>query len=107
MAQYEITNEALPIDFEGNSDFVNRTLQNCKNLLMCRRGEIPYDRQRGFDPTLFDLPPEEFEAALLPERDRVMLWEPDAEVVSASYEYTDEDGEVLISCIVEINEDEE
>lgn len=105
MAQYEITNEPSPIDFEGNSDALNRILQNAKNLLMCRRGEIPYDRQRGLDPALFDLPPDEFEAALLPELDRVMLWEPDVEVVSASFTFT-ENGQAIIRCIVETSFDE-
>ena len=106
MAQYEITNEPLPIDFEGSSEDVQRTLQNAKNLLMCRMGEIPYDRLRGFDPALFDLPPDEFAAALTPELDRVMSWEPDVEVVSATSSLNDE-GKVIIHCIVKIDLEEE
>ena len=78
MAQYEITNQPSPIDFECNNEIIARTLQNAKNLLMCKMGEVPYDRYRGFDPALFDLPIQEFEEQLLPELDRVMLWEPDA-----------------------------
>lgn len=102
MAQYEITNEPIAIDFEGpaNDDLL-RTLQNAKNLLMCRMGEVPYDRWRGFDPALFDLPPSEFEEALLPELDRVMESEPDVEVVSATYELNS-DGQTIIHCIVEV-----
>ena len=34
MAQYEIDNVAVPIDFQ-ESDIIQRTLQNAKNLLMC------------------------------------------------------------------------
>ena len=100
MAQYLITNEPMAIDFEGNTGALSRTLQNVKNLLMCRRGEVPFDRQRGLDPTIFDLPPDEFNVALLQELDRVMLWEKDAEIVSATWEFNDK-NEVIISVIVE------
>lgn len=101
MAQYEITSEIIPIDFENLDDFTERTLQNCKNLLMTRKGEIPFDRQRGLDPAIFDLPFHEMQAALMPELDRVLLWEPDAELVNAEA-YMDRDGETRIRMVVEI-----
>ncbi len=104
MARYEITNETIPIDFEGASDFTQRTIQNAKNLLMCRMGEIPFDRQRGFNPALYDLPLEEMRERLTEELDRVMLWEPDAEVVSATATRNDA-GEVIIRCVIEIDEE--
>ncbi|MBQ8708525.1 MAG: hypothetical protein IJ523_10600 [Succinivibrionaceae bacterium] len=100
MAQYEITNETLPIDFECNSDILQRTLQNAKNLLMCRMGDVPFDRMRGLNPALFDLPMDEMQEQLLPELDRVMLWEPDVEVVSATVT-RNENGETVIHCIIE------
>ena len=55
MARYIIDNLPGPIDFEGTG-MVRRTVQNCKNLLMLRMGEVPYDRLRGLNPALFDLP---------------------------------------------------
>ena len=100
MARYEISNIPGDIDFECSSDFVRRTVQNAKNLIMCRRGEIPYDRQRGLDPAVADLPLPELREAILPELDRVMLWEPDAEVVDASV--TLEDGETIIRAVIEV-----
>lgn len=100
MALYEIDNVAAPINFQ-ESDLVLRTIQNAKNLLMCRKGEIPYDRYRGFDPALYDLPIEEMRYELLPELDRVMLWEPDVEVVDAEATLL-ESGEVYIKVIIEI-----
>ena len=106
MARYEITNVPAPIDFEGMTDMEKRTVQNCKNLLMCRKGEIPFDRQRGLDPMLFDMPMDEAEELLLPELDRVMLWEPDAEVVSGRFD-RDGAGRIIVRCIVEINADGE
>jgi hypothetical protein len=100
MAQYVITNEPGRIDFECDSDMLERTLQNAKNLLMLRKGEVPFDRQRGLDRALFDLPLSEAEEALLPELDRVMLWEPDVEVVSAEFD-TNAAGETIIRCVIE------
>jgi len=100
MAQYEISNAYSEIDFECNNDIEKRTLQNAKNLLMCRMGEVPYDRQRGIDPSLLDLPIDELQGLLLPELDRVMLWEPDVEVVSGKAERL-HDGSVLIRCVIE------
>lgn len=100
MAQYQIDNLTAPIDFQ-ESDIVLRTLQNAKNLLMCRMGEVPYDRYRGLDPAIFDLPIEEMRAELLPELDRCMMWEPDVEVVDAEATLLD-GGEVYIKVILEI-----
>ncbi len=104
MAQYTIDNRPAPVDFECNNDLLQRTLQNCKNLLMTRMGEVPYDRYRGFDPSLYDLPMQELNENLVPELDRVMMWEPDAEVVDAQA-VLNENGECVITMAVEINID--
>ncbi len=101
--QFEITNLPSAIDFECGDDFVRRTVQNAKNLLMCHKGEIPFDRQRGFDAALYDLPINELQTYLLPELDRVMLWEPDVEVVTATAKL--EDGDIVIRCVIEIEEE--
>lgn len=100
MAQYQIDNVASPINFQED-DIILRTLQNAKNLLMCRMGEVPYDRYRGFDPALYDLPIDELRVELLPELDRVMMWEPDVEVVDAEATLL-ESGEVYIKVIIEV-----
>lgn len=105
MAQYIINNRQEPVDFEIGDDMVARTVQNAKNLLMIQMGEVPYDRLRGFDPALYHMPMDDMRLALLPELDRVMMWEPDAEVVSATAE-TDENGEILITCIIEVGADQ-
>ena len=102
MAQYEITNIPGTIDFECGNDYVRRTVQNAKNLLMCRMGEVPFDRQRGLNPALFDLPMNEMQEALLPELDRVMLWEPDVEVVSGTV--TLENEQTVIRCVIDVAE---
>ena len=104
MAQYQIDNVASPINFQED-DIILRTLQNAKNLLMCRMGEVPYDRYRGFDPALYELPIDELQVELLPELDRVMMWEPDVEVVDAEATLL-ESGEVYIKVIIEVTIDE-
>ena len=105
MAQYQITNRPAPIDFECNNDIILRTIQNAKNLLMCRMGEVPYDRYRGFDPTFYELPLSELQEKLLPELDRIMLWEPDVEIVDGECAM-DENGDIIITATIEVTIDE-
>lgn len=100
MAQFQIDNLPSPINFQ-ETDYVQRTLQNAKNLLMLRMGELPYDRYRGFDVSLYDLPIDSFRDALMPELDRVMMWEPDVEVVDAEASIMDNGG-IHIKVILEI-----
>ena len=103
MARYQINNRQEPVVFEIGDNMVARTVQNAKNLLMIQMGEVPYDRLRGFDPALYHLPMEEMRMALLPELDRVMMWEPDVEVASATAKI-DDNGEILITVVIEVRE---
>jgi len=104
VAVYVIDNRPTPIDYEVKSEAL-RAVQNAKNLLMTRRGEVPYDRMRGFDWSLFDLPAEEFQDLLLPELDRALLWEPDAEIVDARH-YHDDKGTLIIEAEIEVSIDD-
>lgn len=101
MAEYMIDNLAAPIDFQ-ESNLLKRTLQNAKNLLMCQMGEVPYDRSRGFNPALYDLTINDMREELLPELDRLMLYEPDVAVVDAQATLLP-DSNVYIQCTLEIN----
>ena len=103
MAQYEINSRDLPLDFECTmeSDLLERTIRNAKNLLMCRKGEIPFDRQRGLDTQIFEIPFHMANQLITQECDRVMLWEPDVEVVSA-WITRDEDGESVVHCVIDV-----
>lgn len=100
MAYYKIDNVPSSVSFEPLNQ-VERTLQNAKNLLLCRMGEIPYDRYRGFDHGLYDLPIEQFKSELIPELDRVMAWEPDVEVIDAEV-IRDEGNSYYIEVTLEI-----
>ena len=100
MARYKVDNIPREIDFECNDDALKRTLQNVKNLMMLRKGELPYDRLRGIDPALFDLPITEVNARIVKELEGVMLWEPDVTVVSANAMLTNGD-QMVITCIVD------
>lgn len=101
MAIYYIDNQPQPIEFEIGNDIIARTLQNAKNLLMTQMGEVPYDRYRGFDPALYHMPMDDMRKALMPELDRVMAYEPDVEVVSASVT-RNKDGEIVITVEIEV-----
>ncbi len=101
MARYIIDNRQTPIDFEIEG-VIPRTIQNAKNLLMCQMGEVPYNRLRGFNPALYDLPIQEMREALLPELDMVMNYEPDVEVVDADCTL-DKNGEVFIRVTIDID----
>lgn len=104
MAQFEIDSRPEPINFGAGRNDIARVVQNCKNLLMCRKGEVPFDRQRGFDPALFDLPMNELREALMQELDRMLFWEVRADVASADA-YLDETGHVVIHCVLEVQVD--
>lgn len=103
MALYEITTEQLPLDFECTmaNNIIERTIRNVKNLMMIRKGEIPFDRQRGLDPSVFDIPIMQAQAIIVAELDRVMLWEPDAEVYEGWIDINS-NGETVVHCVVEI-----
>lgn len=101
MARYMIDNIPSPIDF-SSSDAVGRTLQNAKNLLMCRMFEVPFDRYRGLDPEIFDLPAGEMQAELMPELDRLMTYEPDVEVAEAEAVLL-EDGSTYIRVVLDLS----
>ena len=107
MALYEITSEPADLDFECTviSNIIDRTLRNVKNLISCRKGEVPFDRQRGLDPAIFDLPYFEANALIVRELDRCLLWEPDAEVYDGWLELRN--GETIVHCVVEIRIGEE
>ena len=100
MAVYEITNEARAVDFEcGNNTTLARALQHGRNLLRLRRGELPFDRKRGFDWRLFDLPLADIQAPLNRELARLMQYEPDLTLVRGWVERT-ENGETVIHALV-------
>lgn len=102
MARYEITNRQEEIEFETDEP-VKRIVQNAQNLLRTRMGDVPFDRLRGFNGALFELPAEEFRAKLMPEVDRVLLWEPRVSATDAQF-YLDENGETIIRVIIEVEE---
>ncbi len=102
MAKYLIDNRQEPVNFSAKG--LERTVQNCKNLLMCRTGEVPYDRRRGVNAQLFDRPIDYLNARLLPEMERTMaLCNPEAKLANARA-YLDADGGLMIETIVDIEE---
>ena len=100
MAQYMIDNRPFEIDFTGG-DGIDRILRNCKNLIMTKRGEIPYDRIRGLDDSIFHMPLSKVKEELMPIIDQALAWEPRAMAVSADANF-DDNGDLIITIIVEV-----
>lgn len=100
MAYYEVDNGPGGELYRGMGE-TGRILLNVKNLLRTTMGEIPYDRKRGLDPTLFDMNMQEIKTWITMEADRVLGWEPRARLENARAELT-EAGELKITVTVEI-----
>ena len=110
MARYTITNLAEDIPFE-NYDGAWRIVQNAKNLLMTRVGELPFDRLRGFNTQLFNKPMDQFQVELPREIDRLMLWEPRVKMISAEASILEKqspqdarENEILITVVIEVKD---
>lgn len=99
---YTIDNQTTPIQFEPDSK-VTRILQNGKNLLRCRMGEVPYDRMRGINPALLEKPMPQVRNAVRDEVTRVLAWEPRLTVLDA-YASQTEQGELIITAKVDLEE---
>ena len=99
---YIIDNRPRAIDWERRGETVERKLQNARNLLRIQMGEVPYDRLRGFDPAIYYLTLDDMRDELVPELDRVMLWESDVEVADATAIVND-DGVTIIEVTVEVD----
>lgn len=100
MAVYTIDNRPARIQWETD-DWITRTLQNCKNLLMLQLTEIPYDRLRGLDTAIYDMPITDVNKILREEIDRVMMWEIDATV--RDVRANPSNGEVDAPYIIEVD----
>ena len=110
MARYTITNLAEEIPFEVENG-AWRIVQNAKNLLMTRVGELPFDRLRGFDASLYNKPMDQFRAELPREVDRLLIWEPRAKMISAEASILEKqspkdarENEILITVVIEVKD---
>ncbi len=99
---YTIDNIPARIDWEVNGDLA-RTLQNAKNLLMAHKGEVPYSRNRGLNPDVYDVSMKRLKEVLLEEMRRVMILEPDVEVVAARADMSE--GFLLLEVDLQIDDD--
>ncbi len=101
MARYLIDNRPEPIDFGAESG-LPRVIQNCKNLLMCRTGEVPYDRNRGLNAKLLEKPVGYLNARLLPELERTLALAGGGAALAGGRAYLDEDGETIIEAVIQL-----
>ena len=91
------------IDTEA-SEYRRRTIANAQNLLRLQKGEIAYDRMRGVDPAIYDMPLRQAQSVILPEVARVLAWEPDIRVLAARIVPAGDgtDGAFIIEADVEV-----
>lgn len=100
--RYIVTNESAPVDFGAKEGTVERVLQNVHNLLMLKQGEVPYDRLRGMAARLTGQPLGLFREDIAKEIDRVLMWEPRAEMVSVEV-VPEADGTIFIRAVIDIS----
>lgn len=97
--RFMIDSTKAPVQFECETD-QDRILQNVKNLLMTQMGEVPYDRLRGLNMSVYDKPLSFVKAHIAEEITRVIAWEPDARLISVDIQQG-KDGTVFM-CEVEV-----
>lgn len=100
---YTINNlSGEPIDFETR-EYIARTLQNAKNLLCLRKGEVPFDRMSGVDTAIEHMAHGQMQEIITAEVERVLAWEPDVRVRAVRARAVDA-GMVYIEADVTIEE---
>ena len=102
--RFLIDTRHVPVQFEC-STAQGRILQNAKNLLMTRMGDVPYDRLRGLDAGVYDKPIPFVKSHIMQEISRVLAWEPDVRLISVDIRQEVE-GTVFL-CEVEVEEEPE
>jgi hypothetical protein len=68
---------------------------------MTKQGEVPYDRLRGLDPAVYEVPLGDLKKVILQEMIRVMMWEPDVQVTAATADLVG--GFLYITATIEID----
>lgn len=104
MAIYRVDSREASVNWEADGQ-LERTLQNVKNLLMTRAGEVPYDRLKGVRREVYDMPITQLNARLRQEMEWTLEQEEDAKLV-ACRAFIDADGATVIEVCVEIEVDE-
>ncbi len=102
--RFFIDTRMAPVQFECETA-QGRVLQNAKNLLTTRMGDVPYDRMRGLNPAVYDKPLPFVKAHIAEEIARVLAWEPDVRLIRVDIRQ-EKDGTVFV-CEVEVKEEPE
>ncbi|WP_207642818.1 hypothetical protein [Niameybacter massiliensis] len=90
-------------DLNWNAKGVERKLQNIRTLLNTWRYEVAYDRTKGLDPSILDLPKDEAIALYISEVYRMIeTYEEDVVIKSVKFISIDEEGHMAFKVVVEI-----
>ncbi len=82
---------------------IERIAQNVFNLFNIWRYEVAYDRTKGLDTAILDMPAKKASAKFIAELYRIVpLYEPRAKVKSVSYLGVDRDGNIQHRVVIEV-----
>jgi len=95
------TSIQTPLNWNASGD--ERIVQNVLNLLRTFRYDVGYDRTRGIDPRVLDMPLKKAQAVYISEVYRVIdLYEPRASVKSVKFSGIDEEEGMQFQVVIEI-----
>ncbi|WP_069997746.1 hypothetical protein [Cellulosilyticum sp. I15G10I2] len=99
---YEIdTSQEFKLDWTAKD--TQRTLQNVRNLISTWRYEVAYDRTKGLDPNILDMPFDDAVALYVAEVYRLIeTYEPNATVQSVTPIGLDSFGNISLKVVIEV-----
>jgi len=99
---YEI-DTSTPTELNWNAADDERIIQNVRNLISTWRYEVAYNRTKGLDPRIMDMPAESAKALYIAEIYRLIgTYEPNAIIKDVKLLSINSDGQINVKVVVEI-----
>lgn len=99
---YEI-DTSLPAELNWNAAGDERVIQNIRNLISTWRYEVAYDRTKGLNPKILDMPADSAQALYISEIYRLVeTYEPSARIEDVKLLAIIPDGQIEVKVVVEI-----
>lgn len=99
---YEI-DTSLPSSLNWNATEDERVIQNIRNLISTWRYEVAYDRTKGLNPKILDMPAGAAQALYISEIYRlIQTYEPGVKVKNVKLIAINPDGQIIVKVVVEI-----
>lgn len=99
---YEI-DTSQPTELNWNASGDERIIQNIRNLISTWRYEVAYNRVKGLDPRILDMPAESAQALYIAEIYRLVgTYEPNATIKDVKLLAINYDGQIDVKVVVEL-----